>query len=726
MRRLLIRIAAAIAIFVALGALRLNSHFPALPNPLTIDVGLELGEAGRSDPLIVAGRTGTGDFLSVRFLGPDTFHFLYDSWGFPGISSAPVTFKPSERLRLSIEMPALNNVHGNMTPPMDRVRVICDGTSVLDVAVHSYVREPDRIFFGENPLGGTACGTTLRGQIFSEHGQILRGRPAAYFSHRERLHEWLRTRPQQVASLLVLSIGLAFFGGRIRFLWSPVRHGVARALGPHRWFIGAATAATFCYLWIVTGGTLKLNQAEVFGSFYDYQAASLLQGRLDVPEDAIGGEAFESRGRLYGYFGPTPALLRMPFVLSGFAFGKLSRAFMVGYFVACLLASYRLLRHALQSGRDPNAPQDDAAPHPFATVTLVASVGLGSTIFFLGSRGFIFHEAILGGVAFALWSSWYALRHLAEPARRWWIGAAVCGVLSIHCRPPTGLFALTLLGCVSVILGVRDCRRNAWRLPASLRRHVGIAVLCGLGVLSVNGLAWLKFRDFDAAPLRLSRPYTGQPGRLERIDGKSFHVANLPFNFDTYILRPNFRIERGFPWIYLGSKKPRRDFPKAKIDLPDFTLGLPYAMPSLFFLATFGCGGAMIFLPRTRLSIVAVWAAVLPMSLALFAAVATAQRYTGDFCPFLVCAATFGLAAVELAAPSWRRLFRVLVALLTLCAVAVTVALTLHYQGETLWGVPETTRWNYQNLRRRVDGFFGLPVASPTTPPPPPRTDADF
>src|SRR6478672_11145220 len=101
MRRLLIRIAAAIAIFVALGALRLNSHFPALPNPLTIDVGLELGEAGRSDPLIVAGRTGTGDFLSVRFLGPDTFHFLYDSWGFPGISSAPVTFKPSEKLRLS-------------------------------------------------------------------------------------------------------------------------------------------------------------------------------------------------------------------------------------------------------------------------------------------------------------------------------------------------------------------------------------------------------------------------------------------------------------------------------------------------------------------------------------------------------------------------------------------------------------------------------------------------
>jgi hypothetical protein len=107
------------------------------------------------------------------------------------------------------------------------------------------------------------------------------------------------------------------------------------------------------------------------------------------------------------------------------------------------------------------------------------------------------------------------------------------------------------------------------------------------------------------------------------------------------------------------------------------------------------------------------------MTLALFAAVATAQRYTGDFCPILICAATFGLAAVERASLRWRFLLRSLTALATLAAMAVTIALTIHYQGEWLWGVPEETRHNYQALRRRVDTFFAGTSSAPLAPPPP-------
>jgi hypothetical protein len=92
------------------------------------------------------------------------------------------------------------------------------------------------------------------------------------------------------------------------------------------WFLAAAGCASVCYAWVVTGGSFRFNHAEVFGSFYDYQAASFLEGRLDVPEEAIGGEAFEARGKLYGYFGPTPALLRLPFVAAGpFAQGSPGR-----------------------------------------------------------------------------------------------------------------------------------------------------------------------------------------------------------------------------------------------------------------------------------------------------------------------------------------------------------------------------------------------------------------
>lgn len=483
----------------------------------------------------------------------------------------------------------------------------------------------------------------------------------------------------------------------------------------HRWFLGASAIATLGFTWLVTLGTFRFAEREVFGNFYDYQAASLLEGRLDVPEEAIGGEAFEAHGKLYGYFGPTPALLRLPFVLTGLAFGQLSRAFMVAYFAGCLCAAYLLLIEGLRLTAGAATPADDAVatPSPLATCLLVFNVGWGSTIFFLGSRGFIFHEAILAGIVFALWSSWCSLRFLARPASRWWLGALACGLLSLHARPPTGLFALTLLGSVAVALAVRQLRHRASSgggsiaAPGALRRYVPIGAACAACALTLQGLAYLKFGVFDPAPLSISRPYRN-PERLAAIDGQSLHAVNLPFNFYTYLVRPNYRIEAGFPWIYLGSTVPGHYFPKAKIDLADHTLAITYAMPGLFTLATVGCLGAALLAPALRSAIGLVWLASLPMTLVLFAAVATAQRYTGDFCPLLITAASLALAALPRCPPPWQSVWPPIALVTGAAGVAVTVALTLHYQGETLWGVPEPTRANYRQLRHTIDRCFDL------------------
>lgn len=701
--RLLSRVLISLALFVILAAFRLADYYPPLPQPFTFDLVLAPGSAGRSDPLIVAGETGTGDFLTVRFEDERTVHFVYDSWGMPGVRSQSLAVQPGAPLRLTVTMPALDQVAGGTAPYSSRLRVDGNGTTLVDTPVPFYVREAGRIFLGENPLGGTACGPTLHGELRRVDGRVLRGSAAHVFTGRERIADWLTRMPWQPVLLLVGSIVLAFAGDRLAQLPRFFRRLASVALR-HRWFAGSAAVCVIAYAWLVTLGSFQLNHGEVFGVFYDYQAASFLQGRLDVPESAIGGEAFEARGKLYGYFGPTPALLRLPFVVSGFAFGKLSRAFMLLYFLGSLIAAYLILREAVRATRATSSPPgEDVVPSAFATVVLTFSTGLGSTLFFLGSRGLIFHEAILGGITFGLWACWCALRHLRAPTGRWWIGALVCGTLSIHTRPPTGLFALTFLGCIALVLAARQWRRQPrWH---ALRRPFAIGVLCAAGVLSLNGLAWLKFRTFDAAPLRISRPYT-EPGRLERIDGKSFHLVNIPYNVDAYLLFPNFRLERGFPWIYLVSDEPRRGFPRAKIDLPDHTLALPYAMPSLFGLATLGCLAAVILDRGSRAAIGALWAAALPMSLALFAAIATAQRYTGDFCPFLICAAAFGLAGLELLPRALRVAARAAAALATVAAVAVTAAITLHYQGATLWGVPEDVRQNYQQLRQRVDAWF--------------------
>lgn len=711
------RLAAAALLFVALVALRLDGDYPALPSPLAVDLHLDPAAPvvpGRADPLLVAGRPGEGDFLVLRFLDTHTAEFVYDSWGFPATRSAPVALRPGQPLRLRLTVPALDQIAGTWTAETGRLRLAVDDRVVLDATVHHFARQRAELWFGENPLGGTACDDALRGRLVRPDGRELRGPVARLFSPADRARDWLRRTPWEplaLAALAVALVGLAPAALRRASALRPAA--LARRLAPHRWFVLTAAPCLLVFAWMLTFGTFRVHHREIFGAFYDYQAASLLRGRLDVPDVAIGGEAFVARGKLYGYFGPTPALLRLPFAVTGFAFGHLGRAVMLLAYAAALLAAYLLLRDALRLAAPAVAPPAAAAtPAPFAVVLLTAGLGLGSTAFFLGSRAVLFHEAILVGIAFALWSAWYSLRFLQAPAGRGWVGALLCGLLSAHARPPTGLFALTLLGCVALVPPVRALL--ARQRPPDLRRPLLLGTLCLAAFLSVNALAWLKFRTFDPAPLRLSRPYDA--ARLAPIDGKSFHLVNLPANATTYFFWPNLRVERGFPWLYLGSATPPPAFPRAKLDLPDVTLALPWAMPGLILAALLGGITLLATQPFLRWPLAVTLAAAAPMSLALLAAVATAQRYTGDWVPPLAAAAALGFAAVDSLRPFLRRLAQSLLVLTAVAATAVTLAITLHYQRETLWGVPEDVRADYRALRLRVDRWFG--VAPPPAPPP--------
>src|SRR5215470_16076828 len=80
--------------------------------------------------------------------------------------------------------------------------------------------------------------------------------------------------------------------------------------------LGDLLVVLFCFLvlcWFVTLGDWDFfPPAGMLEEFYDAQAQSLLEGHIDVPADAIGPEAFVHGGKSYGYFGPTPALLRLP------------------------------------------------------------------------------------------------------------------------------------------------------------------------------------------------------------------------------------------------------------------------------------------------------------------------------------------------------------------------------------------------------------------------------
>ena len=92
------------------------------------------------------------------------------------------------------------------------------------------------------------------------------------------------------------------------------------------WTVAGAVATVF-FFWLITAGTGKVLVEERVGNFHDTQVRAWLDGRWDVPPEVVTIEGFVTDGRTYLYFGPVPALLRLPLMAATDAFdGRLTRA----------------------------------------------------------------------------------------------------------------------------------------------------------------------------------------------------------------------------------------------------------------------------------------------------------------------------------------------------------------------------------------------------------------
>jgi hypothetical protein len=232
-----------------------------------------------------------------------------------------------------------------------------------------------------------------------------------------------------------------------------------------------------------------------------------------------------------------------------------------------------------------------------------------------------------------------------------------------------------------------------------------VGLLSVLGVLSFNGLSYLKFKSFEGAPLKYHVQY--HAARLANIEGRNFHLANVPFGSANYLWRPSYGLRPTFPYVFLEGNDPAR-FPGSRIDLAENTLALPFAMPSLVLLTALGLVLALVRWPAARLPLAVLAGGVAPVAAALFAAVAISQRYTADFVPFLIGSAAFGLAGLAIVPPALRRILYPGTFVLCGLAFLTTLAFTLHYQSEVVWGVPDDVKAHYFSLRKTMDHLLGF------------------
>ena len=178
--------------------------------------------------------------------------------------------------------------------------------------------------------------------------------------------------------------------------------------------IGAALAAVL-FTWMLLLGRLDLLHSEGLSGFYDAQAHALLGGHWDIPAGKLGFEAFLIDGKQYMYFGPFPALLRLPIAaVTDSLDGELTQLSMLLAFAVLMVATIRLLwrvRALVRPDRSLTRLEQ------WAIGGFVLVVGAGSVVMFLASRPVVYHEASLWGVALAVGAFEATLAFVLRPGR---------------------------------------------------------------------------------------------------------------------------------------------------------------------------------------------------------------------------------------------------------------------------------------------------------------------
>jgi hypothetical protein len=495
------------------------------------------------------------------------------------------------------------------------------------------------------------------------------------------------------------------------------------APGSRRRFLAACAAggtlATGAFAWLLTAGPRQLLESTTSSGFYDAQAHSFLDGRLDVPAQVLGIEGFRSGTKTYEYQGPFPALIRMPVAAVTDRFdGRLTGiSMLVGFVVAVVAASAllwqvrRLVRGSAGVGRVEAVA---------AGALLFTSTG-GSALLFQASQISVYQEGALWGAALALAAFSVLLRHLVEPRRFTLLAASLLGVCTMWTRPSLGLGVITGLGMLALgevvawLRPVGRLRSAGERLrPAGVprRRTAMAAVLACLAPLILySAVNAAKFGTLFSVPWR-DQAYTELSStRREFLDrnGDFMGLQFIPTTAVAYLRPDSFTVQSHFPWVgYRTSSLGRAGYRGVTFDKIDTTGSIPTSFPLLVALGALGLAGvAGAWRRHGRLAMLAgPLAGTVVAASVIFPYGFIAHRYLTDVLPLLVLAGAAGFSMAGQALPRWttgrRRLVGGGLAVVGAFGVWITVGQSLWY--EAVYASPNQPAVTARFLEAQLDG----------------------
>ncbi len=429
-------------------------------------------------------------------------------------------------------------------------------------------------------------------------------------------------------------------------------------------------------LWIftMTGGQ-QIFVKEVLGGAFDSQAEHFLRGDVGVDASAIGHETMNVNGKVRMYFGPFPALLRVPlnFIYPA-GHGKWSR---ISGFCAGLIALFAfagLVGTALRS-----SPLSSRARNWIGNACMIG-FALGSPLLLLLGNLSIYDEAIIWGFAWSLAALHFACRsRTIEGAEltRSLIAFSFCAGAALLSRATFGApFVL-----IAPLLAIRLFHRQP------IRNLIALFLPLGTALAFFLFLSYARFGHFSGMPMK----YNINPVQRDfAVKHGLFRLERVPYSFADYLVLRGPKLQREAPFF----KAHRTDYyPNESLYVMPFTETYSSLLwSSSWILLGAVIGVVMLLRPGGADWVDRATAAIFLLQVILVLSfMGLCQRYIADLFPFLVFAFLIFLRHGKIAFQ-----LRYLLCGLVLVSVVINSLSTVSWLVGADMNVPAETRakWN--------------------------------
>jgi hypothetical protein len=378
-----------------------------------------------------------------------------------------------------------------------------------------------------------------------------------------------------------------------------------------------------CLCWLTTLGSWQVMQGDFLSEAYDSLGVHLLRGSAEVDASAIQFERYDNKGRVFMYFGPFPAVLRIifNFIVPGH-YGAWSRVSTVLAALISAIAFSRMVASALMLNQSVPSRAKSwltvAAPFIFCLATPFAQ---------LVSTTPLFNEAMAWGVCGTMCSIAAIVCMLATPDRqaRCMVLFSIGFAISLLSRLTTALPTLLLMPLVfSQYAHIEYSARRA--RSTTLRR---LAIPVGIVLAAFSFQLWYNYARFDSVFIfrDLSKYYFTKTHM-----GSDFSLSRLPDSFAHYFGVSSRHFVSRLPFTRMVTSVYQR--PELYVQLwREQSISLALSAPWLLIPGSIGVFYAVV--RPCKLLVRAALLATLVEAGLVMAYFFISQRYAAELVPFL-------------------------------------------------------------------------------------------